>query len=287
MLKYTEMSKKINGLSVITPVKDDVRIHKLIENFRKINFSTRLEFLIICNGSEKLFVNQILKNAKNINNLKVYSLEKANMAIAINFGVEKAKYPNVVMIDSDCTVNKDTFKLMAKALNSHPVVRGVVVFKGSTFFSKLSAKLRTHIYEKESELFFTPNTGFQRNVFNKVGNFKEFPNNRGHTYDSEWGYRASKAGIKLMREQKAKILHYCHTNPTNEIKVTFNYGQGRAYCYREGLLGKKTFKNFLKAAVIPTVFDKNETFVYNIFVVFYVITWNLGFLREIVFQKLP
>jgi GT2 family glycosyltransferase len=228
-----------------------------------------------------------LKNVKNVNNLKVYSLEKANIAAAINAGVNKAKYPNVVIMDSDCTVNKDTFRPMAKALDSYSVVRGAVIFKGTTSFSKLSAKLRTHVYEKENNLFFAPNIGFQRNVFNKVGNFNEFPNNRGHTFDSEWGYRASKLGIKLKHERKSIISHYCHTNPTSEIKVALNYGKGRAYCYRKGLLRKKTTNNFFRTMAIPAAFDKNETLFYNIFVALYVMFWNLGFLIEIVLNKLP
>lgn len=287
MNQPTHTKKGTSSLSVITPVKDDDRIYNLISDIKMLDFGTDLEFLIICNGSQKSFVENIKKQTQSVDNLRVFALKEARMASAVNFGLKQAKSPNVVVIDSDCLINKNTFESMVEALQNNPIARGVVVFKGTNFISKLSANLRTHVYEKEDSLSFCPNTGFQKKVFGEVGYFNDFPHNDGHTYDSEWSYRAKQHGLKLVRVMDSQIIHFCHTSAASEIKISFHYGQGRAYCYHRGLLGNKSPKNFLKAITIPVVFDRQEPLAFNLFVAFYVIIWNLGFLKESLFKQLP
>lgn len=282
--------KTVNNKSkicIVTPVKNDVRIFGLIDSFRKIKFNNRFEFLIVCNGSKKTFIKRILKCTKDFNNLKLYSLKKANLTNAINFGVKKSSVSKIVVIDSDCLVDKEFFKPMHKALTNNPVVRGKVRFKGVNPFSKLSAKLRTYVYKKEDALFFMPNLGFRKEVFKRVGYFKKMSNNDGRTADSEWGYRANKLDIKLVREEGAIITHYCYTNPLTEIWVSVGYGRGRAYCCRQELLGKKSFKNLINAMSIPFVFNKEESVIYNLFAAFYAIVWNYGFIKETIQKRLP
>lgn len=274
-------------ISLITPVKDDVRVFRLIESFQNIINNKNLEFIIVCNGSKKDFIKNISKFTNKIKNLRVFSLKKANIASAINFGVKKSNTERVVIVDSDCVVDTNFYKPMAKALNNNLVVRGLVSFKGTNYFSCLSAKLRTHVYQKENELFFTPNLGFHKKILSLVGNFNELPHNSSHCMDAEFGHRANKSGIKLAHEHAAIITHYCYLNPINEIIVSIRYGQGDAYCYRQGYLGKKSFNNYLKMLALPFVFDKQESVAYNIFVFFYVVLFDFGFLRETFLKRLP
>ncbi|MDO8657187.1 MAG: glycosyltransferase [Candidatus Levybacteria bacterium] len=279
-MKHHKSSNQIN-FSIITPVKDDIKIFDQIQTFKKMRFKEKIEYLIICNGSTKNFIAKIIESIKDLKYVHVFVLNRSNISAAINYGIKKMNSSKMIIVDSDCLIDKDFVIPMSKSLNNNLIVRGRVIFQGLNPFSCLSARLRNHIYQTEHNLFFAPNLAFNKSVFLRIGYFNETL----HSWDSEFGYRANKVGFSLVHAPKARVIHVCGDSILNEIKVSIKYGEGRAYCYQRCLLGSKSFRTLIKTMRIPCVFCKKESFVYNLLVFFYVLIWNFGFLKTILFKR--
>lgn len=267
--------------SIITPVKDDEKIFGLIKTYLAMKSRKKVEFLIIFNGSNRDFILRVKKASRFLKNLRFFILKPGNIAMANNYGIKRIRSSTAVIIDSDCLVDKNFIAPMANSIKNHLAVRGDVGFSGISQFSCLSARLRSHIYKKEHNLFFAPNLALNKKIFQKIGYFNESV----HIWDSEFGYRAGQAGIGLSHEPGAKLTHICGDKILSEFKIWVKYGEGDAFCYQKGLMGKKNLTTFIKAIFDPWVFCKEESFVYNVFAAVYAVVENFGFLKTIILPK--
>jgi len=266
--------------SIITPVKNDEHMLKLIESYRQAKTNNTVEHLIVCNGSCKKFTKKIERSIQALKTTKILVLQDSNIAASINYAIKKANASTVVIVDSDCFMDGNFVASMTRAIKNNLAVRGKVVFKGHNPLSRLNSKLRSHIYETESNLFFAPNLALNKSLFKQIGYFNE----NLHSWDSEFGYRANKHGINITHENSAIVTHNCGDDLFNEAIVSIKYGEGRAYCYQRGLLGNKSLSLLVKTMSIPCVFSVKESPVYNLYVLFYSIIWNYGFLKLLIFK---
>lgn len=279
--RMSPASIKKPSFSIITPVKDDEKIFDLVRTFQTMKSRKKIEFLIIFNGSNKDFILRVKEASKILSNMRFFNLKSGNIAKAINYGLKKINSSKIVIVDSDCLMDDNFIEPMIKAVNKHLVVRGDISFSGFNFFSKMSAKLRSHIYKKGHNLFFAPNLALDKIVFQKVGYFNETI----HIWDSEFGYRVKQVGIGLTHEPGAKLTHVCGDKVLGEFRIWVKYGEGDAFCYQHGLMGNKTFFTFIKAILDPWVLSKQESLVYNFFAAVYACIENFGFLKTMVIPK--
>jgi GT2 family glycosyltransferase len=239
------MNKRIS-LSVISPVKDDLKILNLIDSLKKPEFIDDVEFIVVFNGSLKNFISKVKKQLLVLPNSRTYILKAASIPKALNHGVKKSVADKIVIIDSDCLIDNKYFIHIKKALKTKPIVKGKVIFKGNDFFSKRCATLRKYVYMVNSKSFFAPNIAFDKNVYKKVGKFNELL----HCWDYEFGLRAKRLGYFVAYEPKAVMSHLCRDNVKREIKVWFKYGRDDGYCYLNKLLGKYCLKNLNQRNII-------------------------------------
>lgn len=268
---------KCSSLTVISAVKDDLKILDLISSFEKSESTDDIEFIVVFNGSSRNFFSKVKRQLLVLPNSKTYRLKKASIPNALNYGLKKSTADKIVIIDSDCLVNKKYFTHIKKALETKLIVKGKTIFKGNDFFSRQCATLRKYVYAVNCKSFFAPNIAFDKCVYKKVGKF----NNLLHCWDYEFGLRANKLGFFVSGEPKAVLSHICRDNIKREIKVWFKYGRDDGYCYLNKLLGSYCLENILKISFSPFVFRKTESIKYNLIVFFYGLIYNLGLLKKL------
>ena len=171
---------------------------------------------------------------------------------------------------------------MHKALQERNVVNGKILFTGKSWFSRLTAKLRTHIYGQQSSHFYAPNLGIDKKVFEDCGYFNT---KLRYGFDSEFSCRALRRGYSSFFANKAIVSHSCHTNIKREIVIWYHYGRARALRFLSGCFGKQDIKNLLKCLLTPRVFYLREGLVYNLFALFYLTTRNIGLVTSLVSKR--
>ena len=86
----------------------------------------RLEVIVVDNNSLDNSKNILSKIAKDHSNLKLIFLDKNyGFSIGNNFGIKEAKGEYVVLLNNDCTVEKNWLKELVKTATNHPKVFAV------------------------------------------------------------------------------------------------------------------------------------------------------------------
>lgn len=92
---------------VITPVKNDLRIKKLINSLISQSTFKQIEFIISFNGANKKFINEIVA-LTDFSNIKYLQHANASTPNAINNAIKIANSQKIVILDSDCGFSAQT-----------------------------------------------------------------------------------------------------------------------------------------------------------------------------------
>ena len=268
--------------TVIIPVKDDQRIKNLIFALKSQPNFIFIQVLIIFNGAKPDFIHEIKNQLRNIPNAKTILLKMPSIPHAINVGIISSVSEKVVILDSDCLPSKNYLASMNLALNKNLIVNGQICFVGNNWFAKLTAKLRNHIFNVTPKLFYAPNVGFQKKIFNDCGYFNE---TLKYGFDSEFGTRLDIKKYHIRYNYEAMAFHECHTKIIEELRIWQHYGKGRAYRYFSGSFGNKSISTFIKALTTPQVFYLQEGIIYNLFAFSYLVIRNLSFIKALISKK--
>ncbi len=261
--------KYVNISLIIPTYKREKQVNKILIKLEKqITKFINLEILI-CDSFSKYKVKLFPKNKKNFK-IKYFNIFKNNLSAKRNYGIKKAKYKKIILIDDDCIPSKKFLKCYAKDFNKIDqltILSGVVDYpkKYIAKYNHINYRNRTHfkisdIQNKqiEPDKIVAMNLGFINSKY--MAKLKYF-NERFTGYgfeDHEFGYRYKKNGFKLL-QTKAKILHdEGKPNINNYVKKYYHLGRDgmKNLININKLLAKKTIYNRLEKNLVFILITK-------------------------------
>lgn len=212
--------------SIIIPVKDDPRLFSLLEQLASSPNKDDFEIVVSCNASSVGFVQKVEDALANCPHRLVLSRPEAGPSRAINYATNYIASEKFLILDSDCIIADTFIPAFLRDCDIAPIVRGHIVYRGSTTFSKLTADWRQAInalIEREGRIY-TPNLMIDKNLFSDLGKFSEIMR---FSYDSDFSDHAMGLGHKAIIVPDAILYHDCHENIKTEMKIWQSYGRGR------------------------------------------------------------
>ncbi len=212
--------------SIIIPVKDDPRVFSLLAQLAQSQAAEEIEVVVSCNGSNEQFVEQVRGALASLPYSQALSSPIPGPSRAINFASKQINSEKFLILDSDCILADGFLEAFRLELDSAPILRGHIVYRGSSVFSCLTADWRQAfnvVIENEGRIY-TPNLMIEKNLFWSLGGFSEVMR---FSYDSNFSDLAMKQEHRAKIVHSAILYHDCHENIKTELKIWQSYGRGR------------------------------------------------------------
>lgn len=245
------------NLSIIIPVKDDLRIKNAIDSIDE-----NVEIVIVLNIPSKE-IRLLTKKLKNLNaNIKITEIGVNNLSKAYNVGIKSSTKDNVLLMDSDCVFKKNTIRKLFEGLKNCELSKGRVSFKIHTFINKIIALSRDY-HATDIVNAYSPPLAFKKSIKNKIGGYF-FDEEIYWTEDHEFNQRVKRARFKIAYNPKAIIKHKALTIKA-DLRSSFFYGMG----YYQGVSKGKTVPSIMygghKTLFGSIIFDLFRIFLLPLF----------------------
>lgn len=176
--------------------------------------------------------------------------ENQGPASARNKGAHEAKGETVLFTDSDCVPDKNWIGEMVRPFDDPEVVAVKGAYR--TLQKSIVARFAQIEFEERYEMLKKVNSidmvdtysaGFRRDIFLKMGGFDiSFPT--ANNEDTEFSYRMSKLGFKMVFNPEARIYHLNHPDSIRKYaRLKFWRGYWRMVVYKRfpGKMVKDTY----------------------------------------------
>ncbi|MCH5235160.1 MAG: glycosyltransferase [Muribaculaceae bacterium] len=200
--------------SIIVPVYNRPQeVDELVESLAK-QTDKDFELVIVEDGSTVTCKEQADKRRDEIK-IKYFHKTNEGRSIARNYGLERADGDFYIFVDSDCILPPDYIESLKKSLKENPTdcyggpdaahesfsdVQKAINFSMTSFFTTGGIRGGKKSMEK-----FTPRTfnmGFSKEVYEKVGGFREM-----FSEDIDMSTRIKNAGFKTVLYPEVKVFH--------------------------------------------------------------------------------
>lgn len=159
-------------ISVIVPVyNNESTIEKCVTSI--LNSEYTIKEVIVVNDGSKDRTKEILDS---LDGITVYHIPHSGKAAALNFGIQKALY-DIVTVDADTVVEKQTIHMLVRNLNMYDAVAGnVQVLSRKGFLARCQAveHVRVAMFRKVAQYFDDidivpgPIGAFKKDVFSHI-----------------------------------------------------------------------------------------------------------------------
>ena len=261
--------KHVNISLIIPTYKREKQINKKqLKLEKQINRNYKLEILI-CDSNSNYKVKLFPKNKKNFK-VRYLNISKNNLSAKRNYGIKKAKYKNIILIDDDCIPVSNFLISYLKDFNridQFTILSGIVDYPNRYIsnYNHIKYRNRTHFKisdiqnkEIEPDKIVAMNLGFINNSnMSKLKYFNDKFTGYGFE-DHEFAHRYKKNGFKLL-QTRAKILHDEGTpNINNYIKKYYHLARDgmRNLISIDKSLAKKTIYNRIEQNFIFKIITK-------------------------------
>ncbi|MCH5241177.1 MAG: glycosyltransferase [Muribaculaceae bacterium] len=202
------------AFSIIVPVYNRPQeVEELVRSLAKQS-DKDFQLIIVEDGSTVPCQEQVLELRDKLN-IKYFHKSNEGRSIARNYGMERADGDFFIFVDSDCILPPDYIESLKKSLQENPCdcfggpdtahesfsdVQKAINFSMTSFFTTGGIRGGKKSMEK-----FTPRTfnmGFSKNVYNKVGGFREM-----FSEDIDMSTRIKNAGFKTVLYPDVKVFH--------------------------------------------------------------------------------
>lgn len=270
------------SLSIIIPVRDDVRIYSLLKQIDS-QYSEDVELIIVANGSTEEFSAGLGNFLPPEHSCRLLVIPQGDIAMARNAGVKHAAGEFLLFLDSDCILTPQyllrLLEYLHNKLGAPLIARGPVSFRArGGVFSELNCRMRERSYLRHKKTCYAPNLVVASSVFRVVGGFYE---GIGYGVDTEWGRRAELAGFTInFLPPESVIVHEDDAASAKTMITWFRYGVGRAFRERRNfLLGKHTLPSYM-ISLFPRsdLVDGGDSLIYLLFVGLHYIVRTAGVL---------
>lgn len=185
-------------ISVLIRTGNDNRVFDCIASIKKTSPNSKVKISTLPN---KTLERRIAKL-----HIKYCVVQKGNISLTTNKGLELIKKGKVLITDSDTIFDTNCIKLLDKALEIYEVVKPQIIFKNNgSIASVLVANLRKYFNSKNNKMF-TPGLAFRMSIKNKIGGYY-FDNKVAWSEDSEFSNRVERTKLKTFVEKKARLFH--------------------------------------------------------------------------------
>lgn len=220
--------------SVIIPVYN--RIDEVDDLLKSLAEQTSADFevIIVEDGSSEPCEKVVKRYADQVN-VKYFFKENEGRSIARNYGMERADGDYFIFFDSDCVIPPDYFSRLSAELDaSHPdcfggpdaAHRSFTSTQKAINYSMTSFLTTGGIRGGKVQLEkFTPRTfnmGFSREVYLKVGGFREM-----FSEDIDMSTRIRQAGFSIMLIRQAHVYHKRRVNMRLFARQVYVFGMSR------------------------------------------------------------
>lgn len=230
----------INGISIIIPSYNQGSLLKnCIVSLNNQKTAVAFEIIVVDDGSKDDTEN-IIKNLKIKNELRLYCQEHKGPAAARNTGISLAKYDLIAFTDADCKPRDDWLQQIYCVFteNKADCVGGPLI--DSTFTNNkrrniLHEFMLARSPERNEEPFYfmnkylglsTANMIVRKEILNKINGFnEEFKVPGGE--DFEFSSRVQSNGFNITFNLKILVEHYYPSNLRSLIRRFINYGRGK------------------------------------------------------------
>ncbi len=201
-------------LSIVIPCADDIRIKHCLDSIDE-----KVEIVVVLNGATKEVINVV-----NSYDVKVVEIKERNLSKALNIGIEEARHPNIILIDSDCRFERGAIKKLFRGLQRHYIAKGRVIFESNNLLSKTIAKVREYVYYDPPKPY-NPFLAIKKSVKKLIGNY--YFNEKIHwTEDADLNMRLKKAGVEVNYVFSARVFHH-PLGLKHDLRSAFRYGIGK------------------------------------------------------------
>ncbi len=235
--------------SVIIPAFNaEKTIGKCLESMEKQSFSN-FEIIIVDDGS----MDRTGKIAKKFSKARIVKQENAGPAVARNRGAKESKGEIIVFTDSDCIAEKNWLTEMTEPFCDKEIagVQGRYKCRQKELIARLiqleiEKRYAKMVKHKFIDFIGTYSAAYRRSVFERLKGFDtSFPIASGE--DTDFSFRVSRAGYKMVFNQKAIIFHTHPTSFWKYLKIKFfrAFWRTKVYKRHKGKMVKDSYTSQL------------------------------------------
>lgn len=233
------MSEAILVSIVIPTYNSKNKLPKALQSIEELNFAIdNFEVIVIDDGSNdgtESFINDLINRSK-INLIYSYQ-ENSGPAAARNNGIRRARGKYLLLIDSDCIVDRDIINQYLKYFPNENLggVGGNVIPDDNNLITEYLDYIgvwRPKVSDNLNSYLVTANAFFVKEAIIKAGFFDEIFRQPGGE-EPELCYRVLKLDYIFKYEPNAVVIHSHRTSIRSMIRMFFVYGKGR------GIFSKK------------------------------------------------
>ncbi len=219
--------------SVIVPVYN--RIDEVRDLMASLDRQTlkNFEVVIVEDGSTQP-CEGVLAEFPNVD-VKYYYKDNEGRSIARNYGMEHARGDYFIFFDSDCVIPEDYFKTVTEELDSKPTdcfggpdaahdsftdTQKAINYSMTSFLT--TGGIRGGKVSLEKFVPRTFNMGFSRDVYNKVGGFREMLSE-----DIDMSTRIRNAGFEVSLLRPAFVYHKRRVDFRKFLRQVYVFGMSR------------------------------------------------------------
>jgi GT2 family glycosyltransferase len=189
-----------------------------------------VEVIIVLNGSPEVFVGWLIKRLSRSKKVHILELPTANLALALEYGTQKARHNLLLYMDSDCRFEQGAIRAFVDIANKYDprenVFKGAVIFeRGNTRLSRIISESRAH-HTAEVLTAYKPPLLVSKGILPAIGGYA-FNEKLIWREDSDLDNRIKRAGIRVLHVPKG-IIHHRPISLQTDLRSTFRYGMGLA-----------------------------------------------------------
>ena len=222
-------------VSVIIPAYNaEETIGRCLESMTRQSFKN-FEVIVVDDGSK----DKTSEIVKGFSKVRLLRQKNAGPAVARNNGAKAAKGEIIIFTDSDCVANSKWLEEMLKPFLYKNVagVQGTYKSKQKEIIARLIQLEIEQRYVKMMKQKFidfigTYSAAYRKSVFVEMNGFDtSFPIASGE--DTDFSFRVSRAGYKMVFNQKAIIFHTHPTSLWKYLKIKFFRAFWRTKVYKK------------------------------------------------------
>ena len=219
--------------SIIVPVYN--RIDEVKDLLGSLENQTLKNFeVVIVEDGSTLPCRETVETTKGVD-VRYFFKENEGRSIARNHGMEHARGDYFVFFDSDCVIPENYFEVLSRELDTKPVdcfggpdaahesftsTQKAINFAMTSFLT--TGGIRGGKVSMEKFVPRTFNMGFSREVYNKVGGFREM-----FSEDIDMSTRIREAGFSIALIRPAYVYHKRRVDFRKFLRQVYVFGMSR------------------------------------------------------------
>ena len=226
--------------SIIIPTYSaDVLLMECIQSLCNQSVDMNYFEVIVVNDGGKRKISERLDLFESQLTIRYFYQKNKGPAAARNLGINMARGDIVLFLDDDSLPTSDWLKTVINAWNKYSDYDGIGGYIIGDKTDSIYCRVNTDFfnwylahYSTNDNLPFltTCNAGYKKSILNKVGNFdEEFKKASGE--DRDLNIKLSKAGAKLILDQRILVYHDRDLTLRSYAKKYYNYGKAAKEIY--------------------------------------------------------